>query len=326
MRTGHRPAALRWVGWGLALLLLLAAAACVAISWQVGLGLIHPDREPVTTDPSSRGLTFADVTFSSRDGVRLEGWFLPATGGVAPRTVIFAHGYGKNRLQDDVPALDVAAALVREGFNVLMFDFRNSGESGGDRTTVGQEEVQDLAAAVDWVRTTYGPDQAVGLLGWSMGAVTAILTAGGVEPVEAVVADAPFADLRTYLEENLSQWTGLPEFPFNWLIRTLLPPLVDVHPDRVRPVEAVPRMAPTPLLLIHGTADTVIGPHHSRHLALVAERSGVAVELWEAEGAGHVKAYATAREAYLQRVIAFIDAHLRGGGGDEPLAGGDENP
>ncbi|WPD20217.1 alpha/beta hydrolase [Thermaerobacter composti] len=198
-----------------------------------------------------------------------------------------------------------------ERFNVLMFDFRNSGESGGDRTTVGQDEVQDLAAAVEWVRRTHGPDQAVGLLGWSMGAVTAILTAGGAEPVQAVVADAPFADLQTYLEENLSHWTGLPDFPFNWLIRTLLPPLVDVHPERVRPVEAVTRMAPTPLLLIHGTADTVIGPHHSRHLQIVAERSGVPVELWEVEGAGHVKAYATAPDAYRQRVVAFFDDHLR---------------
>ncbi|ADU50506.1 hypothetical protein Tmar_0383 [Thermaerobacter marianensis DSM 12885] len=313
--TGRMPAARRWVGRGLALLVLLAAAACVAISWQVGLGLIHPDREPVTTDPSSRGLAFEDVQFTSRDGVRLEGWFLPAAGGVASRTVIFAHGYGKNRLQDDVPALDVAAALVRQGFNVLMFDFRNSGESGGDRTTVGQEEVQDLAAAVEWVRRTHGADQAVGLLGWSMGAVTAILTAGGVEPVQAVVADAPFADLRVYLEENLSHWTGLPEFPFNWLIRTLLPPLVDVHPDRVRPVEAVTRMAPTPLLLIHGTADTVIGPQHSRQLQLVAQRSGVPVELWEVEGAGHVKAYATAPEAYLERVVTFFDTHLPARGG-----------
>ncbi len=195
----------------------------MALSWQVGLGLIHPEREPVTADPASRGLDYENVAFTSRDGIRLEGWFLPAAGGVAPRTVVFAHGYGKNRLQDDVPALDVAAALVRAGFNVLMFDFRNSGSSGGDRTTVGQEEVQDLAAAVEWVRATYGPDQAVGLLGWSMGAVTAILTAGGAEPVQAVVADAPFADLRTYLEENLSHWTGLPEFPFNWLIRPCCP-------------------------------------------------------------------------------------------------------
>ncbi|GAB6875506.1 alpha/beta hydrolase [Thermaerobacter litoralis] len=312
-RPGRPVAWRRWLGWGLALLVVLAVAASVAISWQVGLGLIHPEREPVTQDPGSRGLAFEDVTFSSRDGVRLAGWFLPAAGGMAPRTVIFAHGYGKNRLQDDVPALDVAEALVGAGFNVLMFDFRNSGESGGDRTTVGQEEVQDLVAAVEWVRRTHGPDQAVGLLGWSMGAVTAILAAGGGDgpAVQAVVADAPFSDLRTYLEENLAHWTGLPEFPFNWLIRTLLPPLVDVHPERVRPVEAVARMAPTPLLLIHGTADTVIGPHHSRYLALVAERSGVPVELWEVEGAGHVKAYATAPEAYRQRVTAFFDAHLR---------------
>ncbi|HEY8416167.1 MAG TPA: alpha/beta fold hydrolase [Thermaerobacter sp.] len=331
---------LRWVAGGL---LLAVVAAVVGISWQVGIGLIHPEREPVTGDPSGRGLVFEEVTFTSRDGFTLKGWFLlaapggvpPGTGGPpaageagggrvaagegevtagtdpAPATIIFAHGYGKNRLQDDVPGLDVAAALVRGGYNVLMFDFRNSGESAGDRTTVGQEEVLDLAGAVDWVRRTHGSGQRIGLLGWSMGAVTSILAAGGPVRVDAVVADSPFSDLRTYLDENLAHWTGLPEFPFNWSIRVLLPPLVGLHADRVRPVEAVARFGDTPLLLIHGTADDVIGAHHSRRLLEAARAAGVEADLWLVPGAGHVKGYATAPDAYLERVLAFFDRHLR---------------
>ncbi|MFS8640014.1 MAG: alpha/beta fold hydrolase [Symbiobacteriaceae bacterium] len=307
--TGRRW--LRRVAGGLSLAVL---AAVVGLSWRVGLGLIHPEREPVTDDPSSRGLAFEDVTFTSRDGLTLRGWFLPAVAagtGSAPRTVIFAHGYGKNRLQDDVPGLDVAAALVGAGYNVLMFDFRNSGESAGEQTTVGQEEVLDLAGAVDWVRRTHGSGQRIGLMGWSMGAVTSILAAGGPVRVDAVVADAPFSDLRTYLDENLAHWTGLPEFPFNWTIRVLLPPLVSLHVDRVRPVEAVARFGDTPLLLIHGTADDVIGPHHSRWLLGATRAAGVEADLWLVPGAGHVKGYATAPEAYRQRVLDFFDRHLR---------------
>ena len=332
---------LRWVAGGVLAAVVVAVAG---ISWRVGLGLIHPEREPVTGDPSDRGLAFQDVTFDSRDGVTLKGWFLPAaagggaagtgeagmpaagaTGGsgaaaggegpagpaVAPRTIIFAHGYGKNRLQDDVPGLDVAAALTEGGYNVLMFDFRNSGESAGERTTVGQDEVLDLAGAVDWVRRTHGSGQRIGLLGWSMGAVTAILAAGGSVQVDAVVADAPFSDLRTYLDENLAHWTGLPEFPFNWTIRVLLPPLVGVHVDRVRPVEAVARLGDTPLLLIHGASDDVIGAHHSQRLLEAARAAGVEADLWLVPGAGHVKAYATAPGAYRQRVLAFFDRYLR---------------
>ncbi|HEY8395102.1 MAG TPA: alpha/beta fold hydrolase [Thermaerobacter sp.] len=338
-RAAGRRRLLRWVAGGL----LAVVAAVVGISWRVGIGLIHPEREPVTGDPSSRGLAFEAVTFTSRDGLSLKGWFLPAVAGggsggtsgrsgvgqpaagrgatgegqapagagPASRTVIFAHGYGKNRLQDDVPGLDVAAALVRAGYNVLMFDFRNSGESGGERTTVGQEEVRDLAGAVDWVRRTHGSGQRIGLLGWSMGAVTSILAAGGPVRVDAVVADAPFSDLSTYLDENLAHWTGLPEFPFNWTIRVLLPPLVGLHVDRVRPVEAVARFGDTPLLLIHGTEDEVIGDHHSLRLFEAARAAGVEADLWLVPGAGHVKGYATAPDAYLQRVLAFFDRHLR---------------
>lgn len=51
-----------------------------------------------------------------------------------------------------VPALEVARSLVTSGFNVLMFDLRNSGESDGDVTTLGYHEVKDIYGAVQWLK------------------------------------------------------------------------------------------------------------------------------------------------------------------------------
>ena len=50
------------------------------------------------------------------------------------------------------------------------------------------------------------------LLGFSMGASTAILAAAESQDVDAVIADSPFSDLTSYLDENLSVWSNLPSF------------------------------------------------------------------------------------------------------------------
>src|SRR5690606_23492087 len=112
---------------------------------------------------------------SRGDDLTLRGWFMPPQGEDKGLTVVMAHGYKQNREQSDIPALTVANFLVDSGYAVLMFDFRNSGQSGGNLTSVGQFEKNDLLGAIDWVNDTH-PSK-IALLGFSMGATTSILAA-----------------------------------------------------------------------------------------------------------------------------------------------------
>ena len=166
-----------------------------------------------------------------------------------------------------MPTLELAHALVGEGFNVLMFDFRNHGESGGNVTTLGYHEVKDVIGAVQWLRQER-PAQAerIGIVGFSMGAVTSIIAASQEPSIGAVVADSPFSDLRSYLQGNMPVWTGLPNVPFTWTIMAILPPLIDSQVDQVSPVAVMPDM-PQPVLLIHADGDTAIPADESRRLA-----------------------------------------------------------
>ena len=69
-----------------------------------------------------------------------------------PMTVIMSHGYAGTRLEKGLPALALAKAIVDAGYHVLMFDFRNSGNSEGNITTVGSLEKEDVLGAIDWVQ------------------------------------------------------------------------------------------------------------------------------------------------------------------------------
>ena len=113
--------------------------------------------------------TFSVVDFSSLDGqTSLSGWFFAAKG--TPRgTVVMVHSDGTNRLEFGTGTAALYKALITKGFNVLSFDLRHSGDSGGRLTTYGYTEWQDVLAAVDYARrstTTTG----VVLYGFGSGA------------------------------------------------------------------------------------------------------------------------------------------------------------
>ncbi|WDL95932.1 alpha/beta hydrolase [Alicyclobacillus sp. ALC3] len=265
--------------------------------------LTHPARRSVDVAPSDHGLQWENVTFFSyTDDIPLQGWYIPCQG--ANSTVIMAHGYRMNRTERSGFALQYAKDLVASGHNVVMFDFRNSGESQGAVSTVGHYEQRDLHGVIAWVKDRHrGP---VFLHGFSMGAATCLLTAAK-EPVSAIIADSPFDNLNTYLVENLPRWSKFPSFPFTWLVLQLIPFLVKASPEQVVPLHALPALADTPILFIHGMGDKRIPWQHSQRMY---ERSSNS-ELWLVPDADHCGSYVADPDAYTGRVTKFLNRTLQ---------------
>lgn len=301
-----------WLFVTIGAVVVLIVGAMIGIALTVGWRLTHPPRKPVTMQPEMFQITaYESVWFPSRDpNIRLSGWYIRAEeNGVRSNghTLIFAHGYGQNRLEPHLPALSLASKLLVAGYDVLLFDFRNAGMSEGTLTTVGLYEQRDLLGAIDYVNGRF-PHQRIALIGFSMGAATSLLVAAGDERVRAVVADSPFSSLWDYLQENLPHWTGLPRVPFNWIILTLVPMLLRANPRKVDPYRAVQKLAPRPMLLIHGTADETV-PHQNSCRLLEAVENPHA-QLWLVPGAGHVRSYALNPDQYVERVTAFLQQSL----------------
>jgi len=283
-------------------LLAFTIAIVYAISGYVGWSLTHPARQKLATTPAAVGLQYDDVVlFSRTDKLTLKGWLIKAPENKL--TLICAHGYRQNRAQESVPLLPIVRTLADHGINVLMFDFRNSGESAGDITSVGQYEVRDLLGAVDFVHSQPELNQKIALLGFSMGAAVSILAGEQESTVAAVIADAPFADLTSYLEANFSVWTDLPPKPFNKTILDVLPVMTGLNPQAVSPIREVGKFAGRPLLLIHGEADADISIENSELL----QQTYPDARLVRIPGAQHVKGFATDRELYLKEVLCFLD-------------------
>jgi hypothetical protein len=121
----------------------IAASVVLAIGWYASEQVIHPPEDEGAVSPA---VSTESVTFTSRDGIKLAGWFVRGTNG---STVILAHGRGT----DHRPMLADAELLSANGFSVLLFDFRYRGESEGDAQTLGAKETWDVESAVDYLKT-----------------------------------------------------------------------------------------------------------------------------------------------------------------------------
>lgn len=276
----------------------LLGGACL-----VGWKLTHPKRKEITATPADYGLTFQEVVFPSReDGLLLKGWFLPSDQN-SLFAVIVTHGYGENRQYDYIPVLPLACFLVSHGYNVFLFDFRNSGESEGSLTSVGQYEVRDILGAVDFL-TEEKEQKKIVVHGFSMGASTAILAGAQEEKIVGVIADCPFADLEAYLKSNLPVWTKLPAFPFNFLLLWIIPWLTGIELKKVSPISVVHQLTPRGILLIHAAEDTTIPAENSRQLLETSQNSQG--ELWLVAGANHVECYRNSPADYHEKVINFL--------------------
>ncbi len=217
-----------------------------------------------------------------------------------------AHGYKDNR-SDIRPVLPLAGTLHKAGVSVIMFDFRAEGRSPGEVVSVGEFEVRDLLGAVDYGRSHDYTE--IGVIGYSMGASTAILAAADDTVISAVVADSPFANLRSYLSSHMPRWTNLPNFPFTQEILWEMDIFNGLNVDKVAPDKSLKTWKPRPLLLITGTADSTI-PMNNSELLYDEVKSEPNTSLWIVKGAKHVGAYEINSKAYLDKVVAFFTRNL----------------
>jgi fermentation-respiration switch protein FrsA (DUF1100 family) len=304
---------------GLALTAGASVAAVVATGAGVGYYVAHvltAPKRPGPMDgyvmtPFETGVPFEDVHIpTEREDRTLNGWWFPRP--ETDRVIIGLTGYrgAKSEL------IGIGAALWRAGFNVLLFDYHGHGAGLGAPVTLAYRELYDVYAALDYTLRRI-PGARIGVIGFSMGAALAILTAASRPEVRVVVADSPFATHADVVSYNIARTIRLPGEPFLLTADYFLARRAGYRSRDVAPLRVVEQIAPRPLLLIHGTDDLVIPVSHTQRLY---EAAGEPKELWLAEGAGHCGAYFLNRPAYCQRVCAFFaDALEHDSALEEPL-------
>jgi pimeloyl-ACP methyl ester carboxylesterase len=261
------------------------------------------DRPHAETSRHTRFRTFLHTV----DGVTIDSVYEPVRDvydASAPPAgdLVFVVAHGFTGDVDRPHVRRVAEALTRYGA-VVTFSFRGHGASGG-RSTVGDREVLDLAAAVAWAREL-GHARVV-TVGFSMGGSVVLRHAATYRPGGTGTGDT-YGDVRDAHADAVvsvsapARWYYRGTAPMrrlHWLVTRPAGRAVTRYGLRTRihhrewdpvplsPVEAVPRIAPTPLLIVHGDSDGYFPVDHPR---MLAEAAGDHGELWLEPGMGHAE-------------------------------------
>jgi fermentation-respiration switch protein FrsA (DUF1100 family) len=263
-----------------------------------------------------------DVTLTTDDGVQLQGCYLHAEG---PRkgVILFGLEFGSNRW-GCVPYTEFLRAA---GYDIFSFEMRGQGNSAAQPgyeplQWITDYEVTDFRAAVAYLKGR--PDKCergVGFFGLSKGGGAGLMVAANDPFIRCCVTDGVFATRTTmmpYIQKWLFiyiryRWAGylLPIWYLRYIARRTIRAVAAVRGCHYASLEkAMPKLAPRPLLMIHGSADNYIKPEMARALFEMAGGAGPAREFWLVEGAKHNQAMHTANGEYRRRVREFFDQHL----------------
>jgi len=210
--------------------------------------IFYPDNISVSS-PEEFGLDYENVRFNSEDGTRLSGWFLPAATVASPKdakgTVIHMHSNSGNITSH----WHFAGWLPSQGYNVFVFDYRGFGKSFGTATPKGI--LEDAVAAITYIRSRTDIDPGkIFIFGQSLGGTLAIAAAAiNPEGVRAVAVEAAFYSYSELVHDRRpGEGYGL-------------------EPDDIYSAgHYVSQLSPIPLLLLHGTGDSVTSYAQSERL------------------------------------------------------------
>ncbi len=283
----------------LVLWLLVPFGLLLAVGLGLSLYMTHRFTLTKVDSPAAYGLEFEEVTFRASDGLPLCGCWIPAGG--SERAIVILHGHGGSMDWD----IHRAPAFHAAGFNVLLFDFRAHGRSKGRLATFGYLERRDVQGAVVFLKER--GMKRIGLLGFSYGGMASILAAPICPEVNAVVTDGGPARMQTAIIARCVE-VGLPRWlagALAWLAIVVTSIRLGADLFRYEPVRWVGKIAPRPILFIHGELD-----HYLPDFDDLYDTAGEPKEMWRLPEVGHTKASEVYPEEFYKRVIGFFSRNL----------------
>jgi alpha-beta hydrolase superfamily lysophospholipase len=324
-----------WVGLGL---LVLALAVPLYLFHRHVFRKFLPylyrifQEKPLFIVPQGQPVADAEeAVLPTTNNLRLHGCYLKTPG---PRkgVILFGLEYGSN-CWSCLPYCDF---LRQNGYDIFACETRGQGSSSAHDgyeplQWVTTFEVEDLRSALAYLKTRPDADaRGVGFFGLSKGGSTGLFLAAEDRYVRCCAVDGIFSTYTTMVP-YMMKWVGIfthrqylidrcPTWYFHYAAYRGLQTMERERRCQYPSLEKViRRIAPRPLLMIHGSADTYIKPEMARSLFARADKPK---EFWLVEGAKHNQSMQLAGDEYRQRILAFFDAHLAEKKTSSPSANG----
>lgn len=257
----------------------------------------HPELFASGKVPEDFGLEKIDFDFQTTQGDTIDAWFIPAKGDSALCNLIVLHGIGACK-ELFLPA---AQHFTSHQCNVVLFDLRAHGQSGGAYCTYGFYEKDDVRKITDKLEVLNGLP--TGVYGTSLGGAMAYQSMEANDRLDFGVIESTFDEMQSVVREYTQRFLG---FRCNWLADFALwraEHVADFDADQVKPCLSASHIN-KPMLVIHGTADIHIPfEFGKRNFDALASAQKIFVPV---EGADHNNVGIKGGPALMEQKIQFI--------------------
>jgi len=217
--------------------------------------------------------------------------------------IVLVHGLYSNYYD----LLPTAFRYLKDGCNVVLYNQRQSGETGGKSNTFGLYERFDLEEIATIARRIY-PDGKVGVHGFSMGAATAIMQSELNEIsnlIDFYILDAPYHTMASAVElaAHRGKDTKMPSWFVKFSGDAVLRLREGVSYSDIAPIDVIGKST-RPMLLIHGDKDDWTSPDGSRQLLDAISHDKCRLETFPE--AGHCVIHLEDEDEYFRRIHQFI--------------------
>jgi fermentation-respiration switch protein FrsA (DUF1100 family) len=288
------------------ILALVILICCAAVYWiyKQSMQVLGPTykKRPLAVFPDQFKVPFENINFTTSDNIKIKGWFIPCAG--STKTIFLMHGWGQNR--GDI--FKYTYILRDWGFNLVYFDFRAMGESGGSGSSIGYLETKDIEAAVKYIKAARpAACESIGLYGVSMGAAAAVYYAAKNKNIKCLVCEASYFSYNRVVARWAWINKRMPYFPVIPLVLFFIRRRLGFDPEQYSPAYNVGALAGRPLFIIHGRSDNLVPAVNATKLFKAA---GEPKELWIIPGAKHNQCAEIGGEEYRYRLVQFFTKNL----------------
>ena len=240
------------------------------------------------------------------DEITLSGWWFDNND--SEKTVIILHGVGSSKQSSGV--LLSAGMLYKEGFDVVVFDYQDHGNSTCvDKVHgAGVHEAENTANIINWLIEEKGKStENIGLLGFSLGGMVALNTHFTSDNFTASIVVDPPVDFNTIMKEEL-EYQGVPSI-VGPALRFYVRVANGEKLDRITPELALENGQKQELLIISNLLDERVQPHHRDDLVVIAKRLGIEHSI-QYYNYGHVENIYAEVDSWNVIINEFFDTEL----------------
>jgi uncharacterized protein len=270
------------------ILFLLMLQSCGHLFYQ-------PSRDEFY-NPKQFKLSYEDIHFKAADGTKLYGWFLPSQVQPVKGTIVHFHGNAQNITTHFLNL----AWLVKQGFNIFIFDYRGYGKSEGKANQAGL--YLDALAALDKGKELHKNQGKFIVYGQSLGGIVSLRALADYKDLKAVdliVMDSTFDSYRDIAFDKLTS---------RWFLYPVSPLALVAVSDAYASDEVFDKIK-NPTLVIVGMKDYIIPAKFGKRIY-----KGIAAQekwLWKLPVGGHIDVFHGPNESYRPAFIKLVESLSR---------------